>query len=76
MTPKAPRVEAGKVLRVLRKAGFEEVRASGSHRILRHPNGRRVTVPFHAGHVLHPKLLRSILDESGLDPEAFRRALR
>ena len=45
------------ILRALRRLGFEEVRASGSHRILRNAEGKRITVPYHTGQVLHPKLL-------------------
>ena len=35
------------VLRVLMRIGFEEKRQTGSHRILRHPDGRQVVVPMH-----------------------------
>ncbi|HHH41019.1 MAG TPA: addiction module toxin, HicA family, partial [Chloroflexi bacterium] len=35
------------VLKVLRRLGFEERRQTGSHRILRHPDGRQVVVPMH-----------------------------
>ena len=63
---KAPRVEARRVERALLRHGFVMVRQSGSHRVFRHPDGRRVTLPGHAGQVLHPKLLASILDQAGL----------
>ncbi|HTX51849.1 MAG TPA: type II toxin-antitoxin system HicA family toxin [Candidatus Baltobacteraceae bacterium] len=48
MSPRLPRVTAAQMLRVLRQFGFEEVRASGSHRILRNADGKRVTIPYHA----------------------------
>ena len=53
------------VLYVLNSLGFEEVRQTGSHRILRHEDGRLVVVP------MHPKELpmgtfRSILKQAGL----------
>ncbi len=54
MSPRLPRVTAGQILRVLRRLDFEEVRSSGSHRILRNAEGKRVTLPYHAGQVLHP----------------------
>ena len=43
MNPRLPRVTADQILRVLRRLGFEEVRSSGSHRILRNAEGKRVT---------------------------------
>ena len=39
-------------------------------------NGRRVTVPYHSGVVLHPKLLRSILREAELTVEDLDQLLR
>lgn len=32
----------------------------------------RVTVPLHAGAILKPKTLLSILDQAGIDVESFR----
>ena len=41
---------ARKVIRVLHKAGFEEVRQKGSHVILSNPEVHvRIVVPVHAG---------------------------
>jgi len=34
-----------------------------------------VTVPVHAGTILKPKTLQSILDQAGIDVEAFRSLL-
>ncbi len=31
--------------------------------------GKRVTVPFHASKVLHPKVLKSILRDAGLNAD-------
>jgi predicted RNA binding protein YcfA (HicA-like mRNA interferase family) len=44
MSPRLPRVTADQILRVLRRLGFEEVRSSGSHRILRNAEGKHVTI--------------------------------
>lgn len=75
MSSRLPRVTAGQILRVLRRLGFEEVRSSGSHRILRNSVGKRVTVPYHAGEILHPKILHSILRDIDLSVEEFRELL-
>lgn len=66
-----PRVTAAEVIGVLEKAGFSLARQSGSHKIYKNAAGRRVTVSFHAGKVLHPKLLKSILKDAGLSVEVF-----
>ncbi len=69
------RVTAGEVIRVLVKLGFELSRTSGSHRIYRNQAGRRVTVQYHTGKVLHPRLLKSILDDAGLSVDELRKLL-
>lgn len=71
MTTRLPRVTAVEVIRVLEKRGFTLSRQSGSHKIYVDEAGIRVTVPFHAGKILHPKLLRSILNDAGLAVEEF-----
>ena len=71
MSPRLPRVTAGEVQRVLEKHGFEVVRQRGSHRILRDPLGRRVTLPYHAGKILHPKILAAIMEDAGLSGKDF-----
>ncbi|HSB80164.1 MAG TPA: type II toxin-antitoxin system HicA family toxin [Candidatus Methylomirabilis sp.] len=75
MSPRLPRVTAGQILRVLRRLDFEEVRSSGSHRILRNAEGKRVTLPYHAGQVLHPKILQSILRDADISVDEFRELL-
>ena len=72
MTPKLPRVTAAEAIRALERAGFTLSRHSGSHKIYKNAAGRRVTVPYHAGTILHPKVLRSILRDADLTLEQFR----
>ena len=45
--------------RLLRKAGCEEVRQSGSHLIVRCPGGCQTTIPIHTGDIA-PGTLRNI----------------
>jgi predicted RNA binding protein YcfA (HicA-like mRNA interferase family) len=47
MTARLPSMTADQVVRLLERRGFERIRQSGSHLILRHSDGRRVTVPMH-----------------------------
>ena len=66
MSPKLPRLTAGEILSVLQRRGFKIVRSDGSHYLLRDAQFHRVTVPFHAKTVLHPKTLKSILKDAGM----------
>jgi predicted RNA binding protein YcfA (HicA-like mRNA interferase family) len=67
--PRLPRVTAREIIAVLEKQGFLLARQSGSHKIYKDAAGKRVTVPFHVQRVLHPKLLRSIMRDAGIEPE-------
>ncbi|WP_197023188.1 type II toxin-antitoxin system HicA family toxin [Thermosipho sp. 1244] len=49
--------------------------SSGSHRIYKNSKGKHVTVPFHSGKVLHPKLLISIIKDMGSTKEDFLKLL-
>lgn len=62
------------VARALRQAGFLDDHQKGSHLILRHPDGRRVTVPMHPG-ALKRSLLKFILKQAQLTEEEFRKIL-
>jgi len=76
MTEKLPRVEAKKIIRILNKLGFKLVRQSGSHKIFRDSEGKRVTVPYHSKKILHPKLLKSILRDIEISVDEFKKLLR
>ncbi len=71
MTDKLPRVNAADAVRVLEKAGFFLARQSGIHRIYKNAEGQRVTVPYHSGKELHPKILKNILRNADMTPEEF-----
>ena len=66
MSEKLPRVTADEVIKALTRVGFSLVRQSGSHKIHKNLQGKRVTVPCHAGRILHPKVLKSILRDADL----------
>jgi len=53
MSEKLPRVTADEVIKALKRVGFSLVRQSGSHKIHKNAQGKRVTVPCHAGRILH-----------------------
>jgi len=66
--PYSPR----EVLARLLRAGFVEVRQTGSHKILRHRDGRQTYVAMHTG-TLPTGTFRKILKQAGLTEEEFRR---
>ena len=76
MSEKLPRVTAAQVVKVIEKHGFSLVRQSGSHKIYKNTEGKRVTVPYHAGKIIHPKVLKSILRDAGLTIEEFKKILK
>lgn len=63
------------VIQALKREGFEDIRQKGSHRILRHPDGRSTVVPVHAGEDVGPGLLSKILRDTRLTREEFFKLL-
>jgi predicted RNA binding protein YcfA (HicA-like mRNA interferase family) len=59
--PKLPRLTAAEGERLLLRAGLVWVRSKGSHRIYQR-QAERMVVPFHAGQVLHPKVIKQIME--------------
>ena len=72
---KLPRLTARQIVSALQKTGFSLARQSGSHMIYKNAAGRRVTVPFHASKILHPKVLRNILRDSDLSLQQLEELL-
>jgi len=66
---KPPVLKPREVVAILQALGFKEIRQRGSHRQYRHADGRRTTVPFHAGRDISPLLLRQIGKDVGLTVE-------
>ncbi len=64
-----PVLKARQVVTLLEAHGFEVVRQRGSHKQLRHPDGRSTTVPIHAGRDVSPTLLRKIAADVRLTVE-------
>jgi predicted RNA binding protein YcfA (HicA-like mRNA interferase family) len=62
---------AREVLSKLLRAGFAEVRQFGSHKVLRHPDGRQTYVAMHPG-TLPTGTFRKILKQADLSEEEFR----
>jgi len=71
-----PVLDASELLYALKKAGFEITRQRGSHARLRHPDGRVLTVPVHAGQDIGRGLLRKILRDAELSSDNLRELLK
>ena len=63
--------KARELLGKLQHAGFVVKRQSGSHVVLRHPDGRQTYVAMHPGDV-PSGTLRSILKQAGLTEDQLR----
>lgn len=59
--PKLPRMTPQEAERLLLNHGYEFVRAKGSHRIYRR-GVKRIVIPFHSGLILHPKIVKEVLE--------------
>ena len=59
--PKLPRWTAPEAEKALLAADFHLLSSKGSHRIYA-KGTRRVVVPFHAGAVLHPKIVKQTVE--------------
>jgi predicted RNA binding protein YcfA (HicA-like mRNA interferase family) len=71
--PRAPRITATEMVRVLRLQGWYEVADDGSHRKVEHASKPGyVTVPYHTGVILKPKTLASILRQAGMTVDELR----
>lgn len=72
---KLPRLTAKQIIIILEKNGFRLVRQSGSHKIYKSFEGKRVTVPFHSRTILHPKILKCILKDAEINVKELDKLL-
>ena len=70
--PRLPRITAKQAEKVICKLGFELRRQSGSHKTFWNEYTRkRITLPFHGHKILHPKIVRNIIMDSGVNSNDF-----
>ena len=69
MSPRLPRVSGEEVVGVLRRAGIDQVSQRGSHRKMRHADGRTAIVPVHRE--LATGTFASILRQARLSVDEF-----
>ena len=67
-----PRITARQAEKVIRKLGFQLLRQSGSHKIFFNGDiDKRITLPCHGQRVIHPKIVKDIIRDSGVNPAEF-----
>lgn len=72
---KLPALKAKEAISALEKLGFQMDHVTGSHYILRHPDGRRAVVPYHGNRDVKPGVLHSIIRQAGISPEEFKKLI-
>jgi predicted RNA binding protein YcfA (HicA-like mRNA interferase family) len=70
-----PRLTGADWMTTLQRAGFVVVRTRGSHRFLKHPDGRTTVVPVHPGETIGPGLATKILRDCELTAEQLEQLL-
>ena len=58
---KLPTLTGKEVAKVVEKLGFVHTHTTGSHMVYKHSDGRRTTIPHHAGEEIGPGLLNKII---------------
>jgi len=58
---KLPRLTGKEVARAVERFGFRHTHTTGSHFVYKHPDGRKTTIPQHAGEEIGPGLLLKII---------------
>ena len=69
--PRFPQLTARQFLRVLERAGFAEAHRTGSHRTLKHPDGRWLVFAFHEREQIGPKMVARVAKRAGLSQDDF-----
>lgn len=76
LMPKLPVIKAKILLKTLYKTGFIKHHQAGSHIQLKHPDGRRTTIPYHPEKEIRRGTLKAILNDIDLSAEDFVRILK
>ena len=64
--PKLPRITAKEAETLLFRAGFNLLRTEGSHRVYG-KNNVRIVIPFHSSKILHPKIIKQVIQATQTD---------
>jgi len=70
-----PAITGNRLIRVLRKLGFEVIRTKGSHHFLQHQDGRCTVVPLHRSETIGRGLLAQILRDCEITKDELQKKL-
>ena len=68
-------ITGSRLIRALRKFGFEAIRTKGSHHFLQHQDGRCTVVPLHRGDTIGRGLLAQILRDCEITKDELQKKL-
>ena len=72
--PRLVPITSGKMVKILNRLNFEEVRVKGSHHFFIHPvSGKSTTIAFHSGEVLSVGILKKILRDINLSVAEYEK---
>lgn len=58
---KLPKLTGKELAKIIEQFDFEHIHTKGSHMIFKHKDGRKTTIPYHAGEEIGPGLLLKII---------------
>jgi predicted RNA binding protein YcfA (HicA-like mRNA interferase family) len=70
-----PALTGKRLIKALKKIGFDVVRSKGSHHFLQHSDGRCTVVPVHPGETIGRGLLAQILRDCEITSEDLKKIL-
>jgi predicted RNA binding protein YcfA (HicA-like mRNA interferase family) len=70
-----PALTGQRLIKALKKVGFEVLRTKGSHHFLKHPDGRCTTVTTHAGETIGRGLMAQIMRDCEMSTEDLKKIL-
>ena len=70
-----PSLTGLRIIKALRRVGFNVIRIKGSHHFLRHDDGRCTVVPVHGAETIGRGLLAQILRDCEISPDDFQKLL-
>ncbi len=69
---KLPRLTGKELGKIVEKLGFKFDHQTGSHMIYKHQDGRKTTIPYHAGEEIGPGLSNKIIKKDlGMNRKEF-----
>lgn len=64
-------ISPDKLIKILKKQGFKEIRQKGSHKFFRDSEGRTTVIPYHKGEKIGRGLLTKILKDTDISRDEF-----